>query len=163
MNSNTDVELIKKALYEKGPLSMGMYVGGTFGSITDGIYEPQAGDCDNYLQFGVNHAMLFVGYGSEFDEARQETIDYLSDTTPAGSGEIVKAVERYIVMPGQATAYKLGMLKILELRKMAKQELSDRFDLKMFHDQILRNGPLPLDILEREFSAWLEQRKTSKM
>jgi uncharacterized protein (DUF885 family) len=87
---------------------------------------------------------------------REEGIRFLSDNTPADEGEIIKAVERYIVMPGQATAYKIGMLKIMELRKTAEEKLGKNFDIRAFHDQILKNGPLPLDLLEKEYLAWLE-------
>jgi uncharacterized protein (DUF885 family) len=59
-------------------------------------------------------------------------------------------------MPGQATAYKIGMLKIMELRKTAEEKLGKNFDIRAFHDQILKNGPLPLDLLEKEYLAWLE-------
>ncbi|WP_141735617.1 DUF885 domain-containing protein [Oligoflexus tunisiensis] len=86
---------------------------------------------------------------------REEGIRFLSENTPADEGEIIKAVERYIVMPGQATAYKIGMLKIMELRKTAEEKLGQKFDIRAFHDQILKNGPLPLDLLEKEHLAWL--------
>ncbi len=86
---------------------------------------------------------------------REEGIRYLSQNTPADEGEIIKAVERYIVMPGQATAYKIGMLKIMELRKSAEEKLGQKFDIRAFHDQILKNGPLPLDLLEKEHLGWI--------
>jgi uncharacterized protein (DUF885 family) len=89
---------------------------------------------------------------------REEAIQYLSENTPADDGENVKAIERYIVMPGQATAYKIGMLKIMELRKSAEEKLGQKFDIRAFHDQILKNGPLPLDLLEQEYLAWLESQ-----
>jgi uncharacterized protein (DUF885 family) len=89
---------------------------------------------------------------------REEGIRFLSENTPADQGEIIKAVERYIVMPGQATAYKIGMLKIMELRKTAEEKLGQKFDIRAFHDQILKNGPLPLDLLEKEHLAWLESQ-----
>jgi uncharacterized protein (DUF885 family) len=57
-------------------------------------------------------------------------------------------VERHVVMPSQATAYKIGMLKILELREHAKKQLGDKFDIRQFHDVVLKNGPLPLNVLE---------------
>ncbi|SMF49776.1 DUF885 domain-containing protein [Pseudobacteriovorax antillogorgiicola] len=94
--------------------------------------------------------------------SRQEAIDYLMDNTPSDKGEVVKAIDRYIVMPAQATAYKIGMLKILELREKAKKNLGKDFKLSDFHDQILKNGPLPLDILEQEFDQWLASKKTPK-
>jgi uncharacterized protein (DUF885 family) len=86
---------------------------------------------------------------------RQQGIDYLKQNTPASEGEIIKAVERYLVMPGQATAYKIGSAKIIELRNLAQAKLQDEFSLADFHDQILKRGPLPLDILESEIKTWL--------
>ncbi len=64
------------------------------------------------------------------------------------TGEVVTEIERYIVMPGQACAYKIGMIKILELREKAKQELGNTFDLREFHNVVLKNGAVPLHILE---------------
>ncbi|MFK8014515.1 MAG: DUF885 family protein [Gammaproteobacteria bacterium] len=79
---------------------------------------------------------------------REEAIDYLSTNSPNPMGDVVKAIERYIVMPSQATAYKIGMIKIVELRAKAKAQLGDRFDLREFHDVVLKNGPVPLAVLE---------------
>ena len=73
--------------------------------------------------------------------------------------DCIKAIERYVVMPGQATAYKIGMLKILELREDAKRRLGDRFDIRGFHDTILANGPVPLSILESLVDEWVESRQ----
>jgi len=78
---------------------------------------------------------------------REKAIDYLMDNTPNPEGDVVKAIERYIVMPSQATAYKIGMLKIQELRAHAEAEMGDKFDIRKFHDQVITNGPVPLDIL----------------
>jgi uncharacterized protein (DUF885 family) len=64
-----------------------------------------------------------------------------------------------MVMPGQATSYKIGMLKIQELRKMAETELGDKFDIKGFHDIILGGGALPLELLERKVKAWISTQK----
>jgi uncharacterized protein (DUF885 family) len=80
---------------------------------------------------------------------REEAIEYMLANTGMAESDVVSEVERYIVMPGQATAYKVGMMKILELRQKAMNELGDRFDLRDFHDVVLKNGAVPLDILER--------------
>ncbi len=79
---------------------------------------------------------------------REEGIDYYMSNTPNSRGDAVKMVERHIVMPGQATAYKIGMIKILELRDMAQKQLGDKFDIREFHEVVLTNGALPLDVLE---------------
>ncbi|WP_199609045.1 DUF885 domain-containing protein [Flocculibacter collagenilyticus] len=79
---------------------------------------------------------------------REEGIDYYVNNTPNPKPDAVKMVERHIVMPSQATAYKIGMLKILELRENAKKQMGDKFDIREFHDVILKNGALPLNVLE---------------
>ena len=86
---------------------------------------------------------------------REQAIDYLKQNTPAPDYEITKSIERYIVMPGQATAYKIGMLKILELREWAKSELGEAFDIRAFHDVVLVNGALPLMVLEEQVHEWV--------
>ncbi len=92
---------------------------------------------------------------------REEAIDYLLTNTPNPEGDAVKAIERYIVMPGQATAYKIGMLKILGLRTRAENALGDKFDVRAFHDVVLKNGPVPLAILEENVDAWIAEAKAS--
>ena len=90
---------------------------------------------------------------------RQEAIDYLLENTPNPEGDSRKAIDRYIVMPGQATAYKIGMLKILELRENAKAELGDKFDIRAFHDVVLKDGAVPLEVLEENVEAWVAKTK----
>jgi uncharacterized protein (DUF885 family) len=90
---------------------------------------------------------------------RDKAIAYLDENLPTVHAENVKSVERYIVMPGQATAYKIGMLKLLALREEARQKLGVCFDIRGFHDIVLKSGPLPLDVLEQEVHAWIEQQK----
>ena len=80
---------------------------------------------------------------------REEAIDYMLVNTGMAESDVVSEIERYIVLPGQATAYKIGMIKILELRQKAMDELGDRFDLRDFHDVVLKNGAVPMDILEQ--------------
>ncbi len=89
---------------------------------------------------------------------RQEGIEYYKENTPAAESMCVKMVERHIVMPGQATAYKIGMNKILELREKAKTELGESFDIAEFHDVILKEGALPLTILEDRVDRWIKSK-----
>lgn len=89
----------------------------------------------------------------------QQAIDYFLDKTPIAEGAVISEVRRYIVMPGQATAYKIGMIKILELRHYAERELGDAFDIREFHDTILTGGALPLSVLERRVKNWVSQIK----
>ncbi len=91
--------------------------------------------------------------------SREKAIKYLKENTPNGGLEIMKGVERYFVMPGQATAYKVGMLKILELRAKAKKALGEAFDVREFHDVVLRDGALPLFILEEKVDEWIAKSK----
>lgn len=90
---------------------------------------------------------------------RGQAIDYFDRNTPGSHYDNQREVERYIVMPGQATSYAVGMLKIVELRERAKAALGARFDLKAFHDVALGSGPLPLTILEENVDAWISARK----
>ena len=90
---------------------------------------------------------------------REQAIQYLIDNTPNPENDAVKAIERYIAMPGQATAYMIGKLKIMELREWAKQELGEKFDIRGFHDEILKDGPVPLNVLENKIKAWAESVK----
>ena len=73
--------------------------------------------------------------------------------------DIVVEVDRYIVWPGQALAYKLGELKIKELRRLSQEKLGDKFDVRQFHDQILGQGALPLDVLEARVRSWIDDRR----
>jgi uncharacterized protein (DUF885 family) len=90
---------------------------------------------------------------------REEAINYLKLNTPNPESDIVKAIERYIVMPSQATAYKVGMLKILELRERAKETLGEKFDIREFHDAVLKQGPLPLTVLEGQVDIWIAEKQ----
>jgi uncharacterized protein (DUF885 family) len=88
--------------------------------------------------------------------SREEAIAYMLANTGMAESDVIAEIERYFVMPGQATSYKVGMMKIMELREFAENELGDRFDIREFHEVVLTNGSMPLDILEelvREYIA----------
>ena len=90
---------------------------------------------------------------------REQAIAYMQEKTGMGEKEVKSEIERYIVAPGQACAYKVGMLKIQELRARAEKELGDKFDQREFHDAVLRNGALPLDILEEQVNDYIQRKK----
>lgn len=90
---------------------------------------------------------------------REQAISYMRRTTGMALSDVTAEIERYIVMPGQACAYKIGMLKILELRERAKQQLGPTFDLRDFHDAVLKNGALPLEILEQVVNDYIKAKK----
>lgn len=94
--------------------------------------------------------------------SREKAIDYLTTNTANAELEIMKGIERYIVNPGQATAYKIGMKKILDLRAYSKEKLGDKFDIRGFHDVILRSGAVPLDVMEDLVQAWVEETKETQ-
>ncbi len=93
--------------------------------------------------------------------SREDAIQYLQDNTPNPANDTVKAIERYIVYPGQATAYLVGKIKILELRESAKLALGEKFDIRKFHDLVLKDGPMPLSMLESKINAWVADVKQS--
>ena len=90
---------------------------------------------------------------------REQAIDYLAKNTPNTGADCTDSINRYIVMPGQATAYKVGMLKILELREKAKKSLGDKFDIRQFHEVVLSNGSVPLDVLEELVDRWIKSKQ----
>ena len=92
--------------------------------------------------------------------SREEAIDYMLANTGMPESDVVAEIERYIIMPGQATAYKVGMNKILELRELAQTELGDRFDIRDFHNVVLTNGSMPLDILEELVQQYIADKNS---
>ena len=90
---------------------------------------------------------------------REQAITYMRDKTSMGEKEVTAEIERYIVNPGQACAYKVGMLKLQELRKRAQTELGTKFDQREFHDVVLKSGAVPLDILEEQVNAYIQRAK----
>jgi uncharacterized protein (DUF885 family) len=93
---------------------------------------------------------------------REQAIAYMREKTGMGQKEVKSEIERYIVAPGQACAYKVGMLKIQELRTRAEKELGAKFDQREFHDVMLKNGALPLEILEEQVDEYIQRKKVSQ-
>ena len=93
---------------------------------------------------------------------RQQMIDFFHQHTSDDEPDIQAETDRYIAVPGQALAYKLGQLEILKLRETAKNELGTRYDIRAFHDEILNGGALPLDVLDARVTAWIAEQKSNK-
>jgi uncharacterized protein (DUF885 family) len=93
---------------------------------------------------------------------RQKAIDYFMENAPKAENDIVNEIDRYISMPGQALAYKIGELKIKELRERARSEIGEAFDIREFHDAVLLSGAVPLDVLEQNVNRWIAARKAAK-
>jgi uncharacterized protein (DUF885 family) len=117
---------------------------------------------DPYSEFGRltfeswRAVRLIVDTGiHHFKWTREEAIEFLREHTALAENDIVSEVERYIAWPGQALAYKIGQMKIANLRLQAEQRLGDRFDIRRFHDALLEEGALPLDLLEIKMERWL--------
>ncbi len=121
---------------------------------------------DPYSKFGqLTYEMwracrLVVDTGMHaFGWSRQQAIDFMKENTAKTENDIIVEIDRYIVWPGQALGYKLGELKIKELRARAKRELGERFNIRKFHNAVLDDGPLPLDVLEKRIDEWIARQK----
>jgi len=117
---------------------------------------------DPYSRFGqLTYDMwravrLVVDTGMHYKGwTRQQAIDFFKDNAAKAEHDIVNEIDRYIVMPGQALAYKIGQLKILQIRERAEVQLGKDFDIRAFHDELLGAGALPLDLLERRMDRWM--------
>jgi uncharacterized protein (DUF885 family) len=121
---------------------------------------------DPYQDFGrlsdelLRAVRLVVDTGLHAKQwTRQQVLDYFGANTAASAVETLAETNRYIVIPGQATGYKIGMIKIIQLRELAKRELGAKFDLRAYHDLVLKNGALPMNLLEENVRAWIAARK----
>ncbi|MDP4916469.1 MAG: DUF885 domain-containing protein [Haliea sp.] len=94
--------------------------------------------------------------------ARQQAIDYLLENSALSKAGVISEVDRYITWPGQATAYKIGELRIQALRQRAQEALGSRFDLRAFHDVVVGNGSLAIAILEDVVSQWIEAQRLAE-
>ena len=129
------------------PKEMGLYADpySDFGRLSMELWRA----CRLVVDTGVHHKRW----------SREQAIAYLNDNTSSSEEANIKAIERYMVMPGQATAYKVGMLKILALREKARAELGDKFDIRGYHDVVLANGAVPLNVLENLVDEWVLKTK----
>jgi uncharacterized protein (DUF885 family) len=123
---------------------------------------------DAYDSLGALSAELFRAVRLVVDTGihrkrwtRQQAIDYMVANSGMDTAAVVTEIERYIVMPGQACAYKVGQLQILALRQRAMERLGDRFDIKDFHDIVLKQGALPLTLLEQVVEDWISREEKS--
>jgi prolyl oligopeptidase len=135
-----------------------------------GLYSESLGDAlglyqDPYSKFGAltyemwRAVRLVVDTGMHYKGwTRQQAIDFFMDNAAKTELDIVNEIDRYIGNPGQALAYKIGQLKISELRAAAEQRLGDDFDIRAFHDHLLGAGALPLDVLETRMDRWLAEQ-----
>lgn len=122
-----------------------------------GFYKDPASDVGRLAMELWRAARLVVDTGLHDKKwTREQAVEYLVTNTPNPRGDAVKAIDRYMVWPGQATAYMIGKMEILRLREEAKASLGDRFTLKGFHGVVLGSGPVPLDVLEERVKAWVE-------
>jgi uncharacterized protein (DUF885 family) len=90
---------------------------------------------------------------------RQQTLDYMYANSPAEETRAVSEAERFAAIPGQALAYKIGQLKFIELRQRAEKALGKKFDVAKFHDEMLRDGAMPLEVLEAKTDRWIASQK----
>ena len=126
-----------------------------------GVYD------DPYTRFGALVSEIFRANRLVVDTGihhkgwtREKAIDFMLSNSPMSETDIMAEVERYIAIPGQALAYKIGQLKFIELRERARAELGATFDIRAFHDQVLLDGALPLSILEAKIDRWIERERT---
>lgn len=138
-----------------------------------GLYAESLGEemgfyQDPYFKFGqLTYEMwrairLVVDTGMHsLGWSRQQAIDFFVENAGKAEHDIVVEVDRYIVWPGQALAYKIGELKIMELKAMAQAELGESFDIRGFHDKLLGNGALPLNVLETHMNEWVAEQKAA--
>jgi prolyl oligopeptidase len=150
---------------------MGGYTAFTegWGLYTESLGEEMGIYKDPYSKFGqLTYQMwravrLVVDTGLHaFGWSRQQAIDYFKENAPKTENDITVEIDRYIVMPGQALAYKLGELKLKELRAYATAELGAKFDIRASHDEVLRHGAVSLDVLETQVKAWVAAQKIAK-
>lgn len=124
-----------------------------------GFYQDPYSDFGRLAMELFRAARLVVDTGIHRKKwTRQQALDYFKQNTPNPEGDNKKEIERYIVWPSQATGYKIGMNKIVELRENAKKKLGDKFDIREFHDVVLTSGPVPMNLLTEMVDSWVAKK-----
>jgi uncharacterized protein (DUF885 family) len=128
-----------------------------------GFYQDPYSDYGHLQDEMLRAIRLVVDTGFHYKHwTRDQVVQFFHDHSAVDEVEVQSETDRYIVWPGQALAYKMGQLKILELREKAKKELGGRFDIREFHDQVLGAGALPLDVLGEQIDRWIAEKKGMK-
>jgi len=125
-----------------------------------GFYQDPYNDYGRLQDEMLRAIRLVVDTGFHYKRwTRDQVVRFFHDHSGIDEVEVQSETDRYIVWPGQALAYKIGQLKILELREKAKRELGPKFDIRQFHDQVLGAGALPLDVLQEQIEGWIQEEK----
>lgn len=125
-----------------------------------GFYQDPFSDYGRLQDEMLRAIRLVVDTGFHYKKwTRQQVVDFFHAHSAIDEPDVQSETDRYMTWPGQALGYKVGQLKILELRERAKRELGDKFDVRGFHDEILGAGALPLDVMETRVNAWIAQQK----
>jgi uncharacterized protein (DUF885 family) len=125
-----------------------------------GFYQDPGSDYGRLRSELFRAVRLVVDTGiHDMGWSRDQVVDYMRKSGAIDEPTIQSETDRYISWPGQADSYKLGQLKISELRERAKQQLGPRFDIRTFHDEVLNGGNLPLDLLEARINHWIVEQK----
>jgi hypothetical protein len=121
---------------------------------------------DPYSDFGrlsmeiFRASRLVIDVGLHYKKwSKEKAYQYMIDNTPNPANDSRKEIERYVVWPSQATGYKIGMIKILELREKAKKQMGAKFNIREFHDVVLANGAVPMDMLEKLVDEYIASKK----
>ena len=131
------------------------YLGYEMGSYQDPVARFGALDAELWraIRLVCDSGIHFNGW------TRQQTLDYMLANSPAETTRAVSEAERFAAIPGQALAYKIGQLKIVELRQRAEQALGPKFSVAEFHDEVLKDGAIPLEVLEAKIGRWIDARR----
>lgn len=128
-----------------------------------GFYQDPYSDYGRLSDEMLRAVRLVVDTGVHYKRwTRQQMVDFFHEHSSEDEPSVQAEVDRYIVIPGQALAYKLGQLEILKLRGRAKNELGPKYDIRAFHDEILNGGALPLDVLDARVTVWVAEQKVGK-